>query len=441
MLSFLVLIILIMIVQQIKYSSDSEARVARNAETIAMMDQAIESVMLQALEDLRADAEGGASESEGEASPDAAPAGLGGADSGGQDSGSSDSREDAWAEAQRTELNGIQLRVFIQDEDSKFNVLSLMNEDEEKADRAFEALVRVLEACRADTTAEIASSDARAMASAMREFMEQRDDQYVPRPNLTSFNDEYPDLGFPQSLRDFTAADPRLFPEELFVDYRDEEDQRIYSINSFLTVFSCLSTVGGDSGSSGGDGDAPAQEASAADGRVNVNTAAPAVLSSLVDSRDVSYDFWDDIIEYRNEPDEESEDLDPADIPLDEFGEEQVSKQYFQSFEGLAEIDSWDGLDDEIKQDLEGLLKVESSVFSIYVTARKLTGREEFDARSSPAEVELQEEQSAGLVRTIRSVVWRKTSDTGEAVIIPIIRWEVVNYVPHEVLDYPDEER
>ncbi len=153
------------------------------------------------------------------------------------------------------------------------------------------------------------------------------------------------------------------------------------------------------------------------------------------------YDFWDDIVEYRNEPSEESEDLDPDDIPLDEFGEEQVANQFFESFEQLGEIDAWDGLLDEVKDDLNGILKVESSVFSIYVTARRLTGQEEIDTRANPEEVELQEEASPGLVRTVRSVVWRRAGDNGEASIIPLLRWEVLNYVPREVYDYPDERR
>ena len=44
MLSFLVLIVLIVIVQQISYSAKTDARVSRNEETLIAMDQAIESV-------------------------------------------------------------------------------------------------------------------------------------------------------------------------------------------------------------------------------------------------------------------------------------------------------------------------------------------------------------------------------------------------------------
>lgn len=448
MLSFLVLIILIMIVQQIKYSSDAEARVARNAETVAMMDQAIESVLLQAYEDLRTDGESSGGE-EGSDASGPAPGLDGGLAADGEGAGSSDSKQDAWAKPQRTELNGMQLRVFIQDEDSKFNILSLAQEDEEQADRALETLVRILSACRADTISEIPSSDARAMAGAMREFMTRRDDQYLPRPNLSSYDEDQPDQGLPQSLYDFAALDPSLFTENLFIDYRDEEGQVVHSLSSFLTVWSCMSTLsapGGaaaaaNAGAGGGAGASGSAEASNADGRINVNTAPPAVLTALLENQDVPYDFWDDIIEYRNEPEEEDEDLDPDEVPLDEFGEEQINLQFFESFDQLTEIDAWDGMATEIQDELSGMLKVESSVFSIFVTARRLTGQENIDARGRPEEVERQEEESAGLVRTVRSVVWRRSSDNGEASIVPLVRWEVLNYVPKEVLDYPDERR
>ena len=51
-----------------------------------------------------------------------------------------------------------------------------------------------------------------------------------------------------------------------------------------------------------------------------------------------------------------------------------------------------------------------------------------------------QEANGTGLVRTVRQVVWRRVGDDGVQ-IIPLVRWEVLDYVPFEVLDFPDEER
>ena len=41
----------------------------------------------------------------------------------------------------------------------------------------------------------------------------------------------------------------------------------------------------------------------------------------------------------------------------------------------------------------------------------------------------------------MRQVVWRKVAEDGTVDIIPIVRWEVLDHVPYEVLDYPDEDR
>ncbi len=44
------------------------------------------------------------------------------------------------------------------------------------------------------------------------------------------------------------------------------------------------------------------------------------------------------------------------------------------------------------------------------------------------------------LARTIACTVWRRTTDEGVE-IIPLQRWEYIDYVPWESLDFPDEER
>src|SRR5262245_32101298 len=133
MLSFLVLLVLILILAQIKSSTDTAGRVGRNEETLVSMDSAIESAFLQVFEDLKSDAES-----------DSAAAASGGGESGpqpaGEDSGPTDSKEDEWSRPQRTEINEIQLRILIQDEDSKFNLLSVLTKDEDEADKALDRL-------------------------------------------------------------------------------------------------------------------------------------------------------------------------------------------------------------------------------------------------------------------------------------------------------------
>ncbi len=470
MLSFLVLIVLILIVQQISYSTRTDERVSRNEETLIAMDQAIESVLFQVYDDLKQDGGSGGGGGGGGGDPFAgggnATAGSdAGGLGGGEGGGPTDSREDDWARPQRTELNDLQLRIFVQDEDSKFNVLSILTEDPREAEKAFETLVRVIEFSRRGTRLELDGGTARRMATAMLEFMNRRRDQYLPVPELLSDDPNNEDIGLPLTLREFVAIDPDLFPESLFKDVRDEDGKVVHSLGSFLTVTSSLAIQGEEDEPSGsapatpdpanapdpeGGGDAPPaagppqagaeDEPDQADGRVNLNTAPPAVLKALVDERDVPYRFWDDIIEFRNEPLEDEQDLADEEIPLDEYGEEIVAKKIFESLDQLSEIDSWLNIEPVRQGELQGLLKVQSSVFSIYITARRPTGEERVEPSSRREDIEREEAEGQGLVRTVRSVVWRRTTG-GETEIIPLVRWEVVDYVPYEVLDFPDEER
>jgi hypothetical protein len=486
-LSFMVLLVLILILAQIKYSTDTTGRVGRNEETLVTMDSAIESALLQVFEDLKTDAE---SDSAGGAA--GAGAGIGGeapaagAEPSGDDSGPTDSKEDEWAHPQRTELNEIQLRILIQDEDSKFNLLSVLTADEEEADKAVDRLSRVIEWSRKGTKAEIDGGTARRMATTMVEYMKRRSNQVLPRPELLSDREEDEDVGLPLSLREFTALDPELFPPDLFRDFVDENEQVVHSLGTFLTVWSSVATLedanqqaqqGADGTAEGDpsendqnqdstpdptvdptqdptvdptqspegggeeDGGGDAQGGAGADAppgwAVNLNTAPGAVLHALMDERDLPYRFWDDVILYRNEKDEEVEENE--DPPLDEYGREILVHQYFHSTGDLSQIDDWESLEPIVQGELQALLKTQSQVFSIYVTARKPTGEEQIDSFSRREDIEREEENWQGLVRTVRCVVWRRTVGEGEVEIVPISRWEVLDYVPFEVLDFPED--
>ncbi|MEQ1891354.1 MAG: hypothetical protein ABL998_02330 [Planctomycetota bacterium] len=489
----MVLLVLILILAQIKYSTDSNGRVARNEETLALMDNAIESALLQVMEDLKTDAESDAAAGAGGEGGGAGDAGgggglpAGGDGGGGEESGPTDSKEDEWARAQRTEINEIQLRILVQDEDSKFNVLSVLTENEEEAEKALDRLARVIEWSRKGTRAEIDGSTARRMAEAMAEYMRRRTDQSLPRPELLSDSEEQEDIGLPLSLREFQSIDPELFPSSLFQDYLDEEDKLVHSLGTFLTVWSSVGTVdeansagedgGGGDGSgdannaengngetnqdegpdtenpdNGGDG-ASEQDPAGAGGNaggggaadtppgwaMNLNTAPGAVLHALMDERDLPYRFWDDVLLYRNEKDETVEENE--DPPLDEYGRQILVKQFFHSTEDLSKVDGWENLEPIVQGELKGLLKVQSGVFSIFITARKPTGEEQIDPFSRGEDIEREEANWQGLVRTVRAVLWRRPAGEGEVEMLSIVRWEELDYVPFEVLDFPEAKR
>jgi hypothetical protein len=167
-----------------------------------------------------------------------------------------------------------------------------------------------------------------------------------------------------------------------------------------------------------------------------VNTAPPAVLKALLEDRDVPYRFWDDVIEYRNTDDEEiDENEDP---PLDEFGEPITVKQFFKSIDDLGAVDGWHDLEPILQGELRNLLTVQSQVFSIYVTARRPTGIEGDRVAADKWELLDEDENGQGLIRSVRSVVWRRAGEDGATEIVPLVRWEVLDYVPIEVLDRPE---
>jgi len=499
LLSLLVLLVLVVIMSQLNIATVTDARVNRNELALKTMDLAIESTLLEISETLITDADSaGADEGAEGADPFGGGGGGGGfPGAGGEEegggSGSTDSRQDDWATPIRTEINGIRLRVLIQDEDSKVNVLTMLSEDEEEAEKAFDRVVRVLDWCRHGTDSDIDGGDAREMALAMREHLTDRTNSFLPRPDLVTDLEEKRDLGLPLSLREFVVLEP--FSEDLFRDYLDEDGEVVHSIASFLTVWSAVTTrdqmeqtnaenaedggAGGDGGSgdegddpltasgSGGDDEsspggplgggasASAQGSSSmgtgaggggATGTpekmgvaVNINTAPLAVLRSLMDDRDVSPRLWDAVLEYRNEEDEEAlgEDEEP---PLNEFGEEIIVPKIFEDLSALEEFDDYRDLDAEIKAELDNLLNVESHVFSIVVTARKPTGMgANLDFGGSREEIEEEERSGQALTRTVRCVVWRRQGGDGWE-IVPLERWEVLDYMPYEVKDYADDD-
>jgi len=168
------------------------------------------------------------------------------------------------------------------------------------------------------------------------------------------------------------------------------------------------------------------------------------VLKSLFDDRDISSRFWDEVIEYRNL--EEEVELEPgADEPepvYDEYGNEVIQRQIFDSVEELGELRGWEDFTAEEQELVRSYSRTDSTVFSVFITARRSTSSsEEIFIASSAAEREREEELAAGLVRTVRAVVWRREGGEDGANLHPVVRWEVLDYSPYEVQDYPEEDR
>jgi type II secretory pathway pseudopilin PulG len=473
LLSILVLIVLAAIVFQLYITTNTDARVARNDVALVTMDQAIESTLLEVYDRLVTDAEAAGEGGAEPGFPQPDPGGgLGGAPGGdGEESSApTDSKEDSWGRPQRTKLGDIELRVLVQDEDSKINLLGMLTEDEEQADEHFERVVRVLDLCREETREDIDRSDARRLAETIRTHLKNRRSSTLPKPRLLSDDENDDDLGLPLTLKEFSVLED--FHDGLFRDFRDERGTIVHSIGAFVTVWSSLTTneelmamraeedptnaapepdpepdprpdPTPDPDPTGATTPAPDEEEQAATGgvAVNLNTAPGAVLKSLMDDRDISWRFWDEVIEYRN-LEEESEDEEDSEPVLDEYGEEIFQRQIFDSTEELEQVAGWDNLGPEERTALGQLIGTESQVFSIYITARRATGQtDSFGGyRGALRDDDKEDMKGNALVRTVRSVIWRYND--GEAwKLVPIVRWEVLDYTPFEVQDYPDGRR
>ena len=138
MLAFLILIVIIAIVYQINTVTLTDEKISHNEITRAKMDLAIESVLQQAYEDLKEDAlaaQAAEGEGEGGATQPAAPPAPGAPGSGEageppRNPDSVDSKMDRWYTPQSTNFDDIQVRIMFRDENSKFNILGMLDPDE-----------------------------------------------------------------------------------------------------------------------------------------------------------------------------------------------------------------------------------------------------------------------------------------------------------------------
>lgn len=481
-MAFLMIILLFGIVFQLWFSTNVDLRVADNEVTATRMDLAIESALQEVYDRLKTDGEtaeasGGEGGEGGDAGADPTAAAGAAAGGGGEESQATDSHEDPWGKPQRTTINEIDLRVIVQDEDSKLNVLGMLTEDEDMAREHFDRVVRVLDLFREGSTLDLDHSDAVRMAEEVRRHLSERPQSVLPRPEVTSYDEDRPDVALPLGLREFVVLEG--FDEGLFRDGRDEHGEVIHSLGSFLTVTTSLTTKGSSSEADGGAGGTGSGTNTDTDGSttppqddgtggtsggqqdggssggggasnsnfgvaVNLNTAPVVVLKSLFDDRDMNPRFWDAVIEYRNLEDEEKRDQqaeEGADEPvLDEYGNEVVPRQVFDSVEELKDVDGYDRLDAEMLNRLAPFVMTESQVFSIYVTAFQRSQREQDPSEQFGVEVASDKLIGGLRWRTVRSLVWRyKQND--EVRVVPLTRWEVLDYIPIEVLDYPLEDR
>ena len=448
LMAFLVLIVLLAIVYQVHTVTQTDARVSRNEITRSTMDLALQSVMLQVYEDLAEDARAAQGGEEGAAdglggdpaSPAAPPVGEGEAGELARNPETVDSMMDSWFAPQSTNFGDIQVRIFVRDENSKYNVLNMINPDEEVVEEAYDRVVRILDNFREETEFDLTSTEAEEVATAMQEYMQDRRTMdRIPRATFLNGDEELDDQVLPMTFREFRLLEP--FRDDMFMDFFGEDDERIHGIEAFLTIYTAPA-VGPEEANSG-------RPSGTGGWTVNMNTAPLAVLAALIDDREIDFRLWDEIKEYRNEEEEPLEEegsedgLGPeeADPMLDEFGEEILPTKIFDSLDELEELFEFQDLDEEEKTTVRELLRVDSDVFEIVLAARISTRAETADEMDFESRTEREKFFRSGehLVRVVRSVVWRREVED-DIEIVPLVPWEVLDNAPLQVLDKPEDE-
>ncbi|MFK7742226.1 MAG: hypothetical protein AB8H80_18070 [Planctomycetota bacterium] len=381
--------------------------------------------------------------------------GLGGGGEGGEGeeetdpSANCDSSRDAWFEPVGHPDNDLTTYVWIEDENRKFNILSVWSPDQDYAQESREGLSRLIDALREDTEFDVSSADASVIVQRIVDWGRRSSTLEMPTPELKSLSDLDRELVLPLHLDELLMIDG--IDEDLFFDR--VFDERVHlGLESVLTIWTSLRADPGDpekmarqravaeargesvaepgadpAGGEEGGGGAPG-ETGAPNGeegpprqeglgvKVNINTASLPVLRGLFDPGRVSDRVLDAIIRYRSELDEEaSQDAqDETDSEVADFGGDmqlgdQQLRQFFETVADLSEVDEYEQLEDEIKEEMQRKLTTNSEVFSIHMAS--LFKRSDDERRR------------AYMLLRSRSIVLR-IDDGEEGKILPLVPFE-----------------
>lgn len=479
-LTLFVILITYALVAQLTLGTSVASQTTRNSALRIRMEAACTSAAQQILETLADDAAAAAGSEAAGAAGEMAGA-MGGA-TGGEESGEgapeegadADSWEDTWARPMRVLMGEIEVLAWVQDENSKFNLLALVAEDEIFREESREACARILDRLREGFDDDLSRSDAQRLRDEIVRWLEGRDrDEDYPRPPRYS-NPEDESSCAPYSLEELMMLD--LVDEELFHDQVREDDELAPGLESVFTVWTSIdlevpqagALAGAGTGEEPAAGEAAAAAAAgvedpalgegeegslevpvsggllgAAQGdpalgaKLNLNTAPRAVLEGVLDDGQIPAQVVEEILEYRNTVDEEaleqreSEEYDPSSAELERafYGEDQPDPMlFFRSADDLDQLETFATLEATAQQAIRDLVGVKSDVFSVYLFARV--------APRDWVQTERYQEPPGPVLR-LRAVYWRRTTTDG-ARFIPIQSWHQVPSTRWRLPDFPD---
>jgi type II secretory pathway component PulK len=366
-----------------------------------------------------------------------------------------DSSRDSWFEPSGHADRDLTTYVWIEDENRKFNILSLWSPDEQFAEFSRDRLVRLIDSLREDSEFDVATSDAQRLVQEILDWGRRPGTEQMPRPRLKSDDEKRREISGVLHLDELLLL-PSM-TEDLFWD--KVLDGKVYlGLESVLTVWTSLRVDPGNpeklarqraAAEARGErppGDPPAGNPTSQGGNqnpgsnqnpggnqspggsgnerptqpdglgilINVNTAPRPVLRALFPPDRIPDRVIDAILEYRNEVDEEAtrkaeeqgttEASDFGDLRL---GAEQKRK-FFATTADLEQVEAFAQLPDpEIKAAFQNALTTKSEVFSIHLASL----------------FKRNEEQRVFLLRRARSIVLR-LDDGADGKVVPLVPFE-----------------
>jgi len=481
-LTLFVILITYALVAQLTLGTSVASQTSRNAALRIKMRSACTSAAQQIMETMVDDAAasaGGAEGAMGEAAEgfgglgEMAEGGSGGGEEGeGEEPPpDADSFEDGWARTMRIMMGEVEVMAFVQDENSKFNLLTLLAEDEELRNLARERCAAILDRLRSEFDDDLDQNEASRIRDEIVEWLEGRDrDEDYPRPLRHSASEEE-DWVLPYALEELMILE--LVDEELYYDQVRDDDRYAPGLESAFTVYTSIDLDPPDAGELAGEegeegaGEEPempeigqdpeeelegegallaasgglkgaAQGEPAIGARININTCPRPVLEGMFLDSDFPDELVGEILEYRNEVDEEAleeqegeeYDAELAELEQSFYGDEEPEpKLFFGSLDDLDKLSSFETMESTLQQEFRDLVEVKSDVFSVYLFARV------------PPRDWVQEQRYAeppGQVLRLRAVFWRRNTEDG-AKFIPIQPWHEVPYMRWRVPDFPED--
>jgi len=516
LLTLFVILITYALVAQLTIGTAVSFQVAKNSADRIRMRRAATDVSAEELLRLLADDLPSAAAEEASAAADSLGDGLGdpGAGEEGQeeeedDGSNSDSYNDDWWRPTRFPIGEMEVHGFVQDENSKFNILLVFHPDEDERTLARERFVRILDFMREDFDDDLDTREAERILDEFVAWVEgdQRGLEYpLPRRHSTVLlaqlaaqaelgANEAPEEGEGVGAVEGDEAPPQDL-RELFLPYSLEELMLLESVTEKLfydevrvrsriapgieTVFTIYTTVDfdppsadelGTSAEDGSDlsdatdpGGLGAEEGDSIDEDeesslsepigglddileaaealgilININTTPPAVLKGLLPPEQFPSFFVDQILEYRNEVDEETlaeqeggnREFEEVELERAIFREdENIPMRYFRNLEDLVEIDGWeDRLEPEQREAFEALIGVQSDIFSVYLWCR--IPAEDWEQKAHY-------EEPPGAVLRLKAVVWRREGEDG-AKFVFLEPWHEVERTRWRIPDFQED--